>query len=149
MKVETESAKLINGINSYQSIENYKAFINDGSQDWEDSGGTKLDPGDKRPPFDMHEITIKNYSHLGYGGELHISFFNNRLMDTRFYPQDFDRYVESLKKVDGIKFDINKEANILPFTDIWIATDHKQREYVGWKDTRLEKEMKIWISRYS
>jgi len=148
VKVETERTKLINGIESYQSIDEFKDFLNRGSLQWE--VGNVSQPSPKgRPPFNMYTITIKNYSHLGFTGELNVGFFNNRLMGTIFYPSDVEKYIEALGKLAGLKFDNNQEAKLPPHTRIRYATDYKGQKYVNWSDIRLDKELEIWIKKYS
>ncbi len=147
VKVESTRTKLINGIESYQSIDDFKSYLGHNSLQWKvDEDGKPTPKG--RPPFNIYEITIDNYSHLGFGGELTVVFFNNRLLEARFFPSDVKNYITALEK-DGIRFDNNQEAKLSPYTLVLIATDYKERQYVGWSDTRLEKEFDLWIKRYS
>lgn len=148
IKIETEHTKLIDGIESYQNIANFKAFLKQSSLQWEITGDKKS-PSDNRPPFHIYEITIKNYSHYSFLGELQVSFFNDRLVDTTFYPLEFDRYKNALEKEEGIQFDDKQKVKIPPFTEVYIASDHKKNKYVRWEDTRLANEFNLWIKRYS
>lgn len=143
VKVETERTKLINGIESYQSIDELKSYLNRSSLKWEESKGQSSPKG--RPPFDMYTITIKNYSHLGFTGELNIGFFNNRLMGTSFYPLDAVKYIAAVEKMEGIQFNSNKEAILPPHTRVKVAVEYKNHTYVDWSDSRLDKEMELWI----
>lgn len=147
VKVELERTKLLNSIESYQSIDEFKVFLSRSSFKWEES---KDQPSPKgRPPFNMHTITIKNYSHLGFSGELNVGFFNNRLMGTLFYPVDVEKYIAALTKMEGIKFDGDQEARLPPHTRIRVATDYQGHKYIDWSDIRLDKEVELWIKRYS
>ena len=146
--VAPDHAKLINGIESYQSIEAAKKKF----PVWEVIEQSSLGPKDQRPPFNIYKVAIKNYSHLGISGELHLGFFNDRLMETWFYPDSFDKYFEVLKEKGGLAFQESrwgKESQILPYTRVWVYKDYKDRNYVGWEDTRLGRESAIWIQRYS
>ena len=98
--VAKERSKLINGIESYQSIEEAKKQF----PVWEEIEQSTLGPRDKRPRFDIYKVSIKNYSHLGISGELHVQFFNDRLMETWFYPSAFDKYLDLLIKKEGLVF---------------------------------------------
>jgi hypothetical protein len=130
-----------------ERIEEFQGFLSRSSFQWEES---KDQPSPKgRPPFNMHTITIKHYSHLGFSGELNISFFNNRLISTTFYPADVEKYIEAVVKAEGLKFDNNQEAKLPPHTRVRFAVDHKGRKYVDWSDIRLDKEVELWIKRYS
>ncbi|MDP1948641.1 MAG: hypothetical protein Q8L77_14195 [Nitrospirota bacterium] len=155
-EVATERAKLIDGIESYQSTEEAKHQF----QKWEVIEESGLAPGDKRPPFNIYVVAINNYSHLDYSGKLHLKFFNNRLVEARFYPSSFEKYVERLKENDKLTFNITDksagtpEALAAPYTRIWIYNQphldpQGQNRYVGWRDARLEKEETLWIKRYS
>jgi len=147
MKVETERTKLINGIESYQSIEEFKSFLSRGSFKWEESEDKPSPKG--RPPYNVHVITLKNYSHLGFTGELVVTFFNNRLMATTFHPLDAVKYIAAVEKKDGVQLNSNKEADLPPHTHVKVAVDYKKRTYVDWSDSRLDKEMELWIKKYS
>ena len=147
VKVESERTKLIDGIESYQSIDEFKGFLSRSSFQWEES---KDDPSPKgRPPFNMHTITIKNYLHLGFSGEMNVGFFNDRLISATFYPSDSEKYVQAIAKATGIKFDSTQEATLPSHTSVRLGTDYKGREYVDWSDLRLDKEVQLWIERYS
>jgi len=80
---------------------------------------------------------------------LNIGFFNNRLISTTFYPSDVEKYIAALTKTAGLKFDSNHEAKLAPHTRIRYAVDYKGRHYVDWADLRLDKEVELWIKRYS
>jgi hypothetical protein len=155
-EVATERTKLIDGIESYQTMEEAKRRF----QKWEVIENSSLASGDKRPPFSIYVVAIDNYSHLGHSGTLHLKFFNNRLAEARFYPSNFDKYVERLKEADKLTFKVTESSAGLPeafassHTHVWVYNqphlDPSGRDkYVGWRDTRLEKEEALWITRYS
>lgn len=155
-EVATERSKLIDGIESYQSIEEAKRRL----PEWKMIENSSLAPGDPRPPFTIYVVSIKNYSHLDYAGELHLKFFNNRLAEARFYPNSFEQYVDRLKEIEKLTFSVTDksygtpEAVVPPYTRIWIYNQphleqHGGSKYVGWEDIRLDKEETIWIKRYS
>ena len=146
VQVEKERTKLINGIESYQSIDDLKEYLARNSLRWEESENESSSNG--RPPFNIHTIIIKNYSHLGFLGELSFGFFNNRLDGAIFYPRDVEKYISALER-EGIKFDSNHEAQLPPYTRIRIATDFQGHKYIEWSDIRLDKEVDLWIKRYS
>lgn len=147
--VASEHVKLINGLESYLSINETKRRL----PSWDVIEQSGLKPQDKRPPFNIYKVAVKNYSHLGISGELHVQFFNNRLLSTWFYPDALDKYMQLLKDKEGLTFqksrDGLKEAAIPPYTRIWVQSDFKGQQYVGWEDTRLAREFNLWIKRYS
>jgi hypothetical protein len=149
VEVATERTKLINGVESYVSIDQAKSEL----PAWEVLEQSSLKPKDRRPPFNIYKVSVKNYSHLGISGELHMEFFNNRLLSTWFYPEDFDKYMALLKEKEGLTFQESqhgsREARMAPHTRVWTQKDYKERQYVGWEDTRLGDELNLWIKRYS
>jgi hypothetical protein len=149
VKVESERTKLVNGIESYQSIEEFKASLAHSSLQWDESQ-EQPSPGNRwRPPFNEHTITIRNYSYLGFTGELMVIFFNNRLRTTIFYPSAIDEFVEAFCKSEGVKFDNNYGARISSHTLIRVTTDGRGRKYIRWSDIRLDREVELWITRNS
>jgi len=146
-KVESERTKLIGGIESYQRIDEFENLLGNKSS-WEVSKESPPSPKG-RPPFNMTTIVTKQYTHLGYTGSLEVSFFNNRLISTTFYPSDADKYVEALVKVEGLRFNDSHEASLPPYTRVKFETDYKGRKYVDWADVRLDTEVGVWIKRYS
>jgi hypothetical protein len=155
VEVAKERTKLIDGLESYQSIEEAKSWFAARSFKWELVADNHLAPGDKRPPMSIYSVSIKNYVHLECSGELHVSFFNNRLMSAIFYPVEHDRYLDRLVKREGIRFVVDskrpdvREATVAPHTRVWPYRDYQGRSYVGWSDTRLEEEEMLWTMRYA
>lgn len=147
--VATERTRLINGLESYWTIEEAKTKL----PSWEVIEQSSLKPQDRRPPFNIYRVSIKNYVHLGVSGELQVKFFNNRLLSTWFYPETFDRYVLLLKDKEGLTFqegqDGSRDAMIVPHTHVWVYKDYKEQLYIGWEDIRLARELGLWIKRYS
>ena len=147
VEIESEHTRLIDAIDSYQSINEFKSVLNRSSFQWEES---KDQPSPKgRPPFNMHTITIKDYVDLGFSGELDVAFFNNRLISTRFYPSDAEKYIDAISKVAGIRFDSSQEAKLPRHTSVRFSVDYRGRKYIEWSDVRLDKEVELWIKRYS
>jgi hypothetical protein len=148
VKVESERTKLIAGIESYQDISEFKSFLKRNSYQWEFNEDSRPSPKG-RPPFNMSTVTIKNFTHDNFSGELTVGFFNNRLISTTFYPSNIEPYIKALENAEGLKFDSGEEVKLPPHTRVRFATDHKGRKYVEWSDVRLDKEIELWIKRYS
>lgn len=155
VEVTSERTKLIGGLESYQSIDEAKAWFAAQSLKWELVSDSRLAPGDTRPPMNLYTVSIKNFVHLGCSGDLQVAFFNNRLMTTIFYPIDYDLYLDRLVKGEGIRFVVDpqrpdvREAAVLPFTRVWPYRDYQGKQYVGWLDRRLEEEESLWTMRYA
>ena len=106
-----------------------------------------LPPNDRRPPFSIYSVSIRDYRHLEHTGELRLLFFNDRLQDTIFYPHDPAAYMAALK-ASGVIVSEGKEWKS-ENTVVWTAVDYRGQRYVGWADLRLRKQSERWISRYS
>jgi len=71
------------------------------------------------------------------------------LIATTFYPVDIDKYIEALAEAEGIKFDNDDDVSRPPCTRVRSATNYQGRKYIKWSDVRLDKEVELWIKRYS
>jgi hypothetical protein len=148
---------LITGFQSYSSVADVKEGILKNTR-FEITEDSKLPDGDKRPPFSIYTISLKRYQHLGQSGELRLTFFNNRLMATWFYPEDARQYLHNLeengllipvKDFSEVQFGKSVKQHVNPFTDVLCSTDYRKKIYVSWTDSRLENESNAWIMRYS
>jgi hypothetical protein len=106
-----------------------------------------LPPNDGRPPFSIYSVSVREYRHLEHSGELRLLFFNDRLQETVFYPQDPAAYMAALKAA-GVVVTQGQEWKT-ENTVVWTAVDYRGQRYVGWADQRLREQSKRWISRYS
>lgn len=104
---------------------------------------------DKRPPFRQYVVVVEGFSHLRHPGVLKLHFFNDRLMESRFFPKDPDEYLRALSRYQGIDLTATTKASVPPHTRVWASSEHDGQRYIGWADTRLEKEFDDWIRRYS
>ena len=105
-------------------------------------------PQADRPPFDMTVVTVPRFLLMGDRGELQVEFFNNRLTAVRFFPEEPDRVLGRLAE-SGVDLRSKPESATGPHARAWCAVDNLQRRYIGWEDTRLRKEVDLWIRRYS
>ena len=147
-KIESKRTLLINGIESYQNFDEFTQFMKKNNMNWEASFPNKDDERNV-PPLKITTVTIKDFNHYSFSGELTIILSNDRLSHTIFYPIDFDNYVTALMKAENIYFEKKKEPKIQPFTHIRTGTDYRGKKYVIWFDERLETEVNEWIRKYS
>lgn len=94
-------------------------------------------------------MKIATYAHLGQAGQLKIHFFNDRLMEVRFFPKDPDRYLQLLRDSQGIDLITKREVPLPPHAHVWADSEYDGQRYVGWADVRLEREFNDWIRRYT
>ena len=151
------SSQLIAGLESYRSPQEIRAGLAKGLS-WEVIKESRLEEGDTRPPFGLSEVSIKNFSHLNFHGELRLIFFNDRLMSTIFYPVDFQQYFKALTEIQKLRFKKvyykQKEAIVAPYVRILAPTDDYIKEFNGklsitWEDIRLINERDDWLMKYS
>ena len=108
---------------------------------------SKLPAGDPRPRFDVLDLRIEDYEHLGHRGELLVQFLNERLLGTWFYPDSYDSYIAALRH-SGLA-PVSETTRVGRYTDLWTYRDFEGRPYVAWEDSRLADEQRRWIMKYS
>lgn len=135
-----ESTQLINEIKSYTTTREFMAVHPQAKVE----PGSNGHPGDRwRSRYEVQQVTLLSYRHFGQTGKLVVSFFNDRLASTTFYPNDVDRYLSELKR-NGIEFKTDS-ADFSAHTVVRVGTDYQGNKYVDWEDKGLAKEMRDWI----
>jgi len=147
--VAAERAALFDGIQSYQSVQEFKTSFAGSQYGLTEKEEKPSARTGGRPPHDIDKITVKGYDFHGFTGDLEAIFFNDRLMSTIFRPSDLSRFIESLSMTQGLAFDSEKRALVPPYTLVRRGYDYKGRGYVIWTDTRLQKESRLWVMKYS
>ena len=106
-----------------------------------------LTKDDETPPYSTYTISVSPFTHLDQPGRLLITFYNNRLLQTAFYPDKFDDYLGALRK-SGVAL---QSAQVLVDgnTVIWIGVDFDKNDFVGWADKRLREQQRRWLARYN
>ena len=112
------------------------------------------------PPRDLDALEVRGFSHLGQTGTLTLEFFNDRLYEVRFQPEDLqDAYVKRLHQgdtglgrdhigtVDLTRGSQRVSSNVdLAMTKVGRALH--TRPYVIWQDLRLKQQLKLWEDTY-
>lgn len=117
-------------------------------------------PSDVRyPPRRMATFTINGYKQLDCEGTLVLEFFNNRLMEADFRPDDAGRYAPRLHRAyPGLARDQTGHAEWVdgPLR-IWASVDLAKSKVgrtlgsegvVLWQDLRLTRQRDDWDARY-
>jgi hypothetical protein len=141
---EKDRAQLMNGFESYASRDEVMAKLNRGDAVKSVEQSSKHKSG--QPPYQIYSARLP-YEDRKEPGELLITFFNNRLMQMSFYPENLDRYLAALRS-SGIELRTGSEVKN-GHTAIWIGQDFDNKNYVGWADDRLRAQQRRWLSRYS
>jgi hypothetical protein len=141
-------SKFFGKLYSYQNPQEARKALRIKDQSWQEVQRSQLLPTDPRPPFNILKVMLKDHYQSGVRGDLVLEFFNDRLMEARFYPSDVDIYRSALEG-DGISFSAQLEARIDPRTRVWMGKEQSSRWYVGWVDVALLAEHDSWIRNHS
>lgn len=143
-KVESIKSQFVLGLTSYLDLNEVIARL---SLDGERLVVTDQSEASSQlnvPPFKYVTATVNEIKIDKYLGALELIFFNDRLLEIRFFPKNFQDYVTNipgLSDFDPVEIDSH--------TKIWIGSDHNNRQFVAWTDKRLEEQFNRWIKYYS
>lgn len=143
--VEKNRSELFPGFESYAAWEDVKSSLPP-DVEAKVAEDTTLGQGKSAPPYKAYAVSLSPYSHLELRGRLLITFFNDRLMTTAFYPDNLDDYLAALRK-SGVAVEFSQELS-RNNTMIWIGTDFDHKQYVGWADKRLRDQQRRWLANY-
>jgi len=104
-------------------------------------------PSDTRPPYRLLVISKKGQQVQGQAGELVLTFFNDRLMTTQFFPADLAAGRAAIEAAQQVSLG-SGESHILPSTRVWVGKDEDGRSYIGWIDKTLQAEQDAWVKQY-
>ncbi len=113
----------------------------------------------RHPPWAMVSVTVSGYRHLDNEGTLVLEFFNDRLMEVDFRPDDAARYAPRLRRaVPGLRGIGTGHAELVagPLR-VWSSVE-LARSAVGrslgseglvlWQDLRLIRQRDDWDARF-
>ncbi len=138
-------SELASGLYSGQSMEAVERKLNGGSFEIIEDR-TPL-PSDTRPPYRLLVISKKNERVNGQAGELVLTFFNDRLMTSQFYPADVAAARAAVEAGERLSL-AGGDAHIQPSTRVWVGKDENGRSYIGWIDKALQGEQDAWLKQY-
>ncbi len=147
-KNELKPSKLIPPLMSGYSPQKVQRELNFKTGDWNVLEDRRPLVSDKRPEFRMLTISRQGYAKFGAVGEVVMTFYNDRLMTTLFYPTDLEALRAGLTHEAGISFSAQGDARIEPSTRVWIGKARDGRSYVGWIDLELQRQQDEWIDKY-
>lgn len=144
-EIEQARAPLFSGFESYASVTQVKSKL-PAEAAIKVVEETALGKPPVTPPYRIYSISVSPYRHLEKPGKLVITFYNERLMQTAFYPEKLDEYVQALRRA-GTGLGFGQEL-VNGHTVIWIGTDFDNQQYVGWSDKRLRDQQRRWLAKY-
>lgn len=148
LKVEGVRTNLALDLPSYSTFSEVKGLLNLRDDQVEVLDDSHTPQTSRRPQFKIFTIKIENFEIAGYRGDFALSFFNDRLESTWFYPEDFEGFVNSLD-LDRSALESRQGVMKKPFTRIGINTDFQKKSYIEWKDMRLNEQKMDWIDHYA
>jgi hypothetical protein len=135
---------LIDDLSSRSSVADVRQRLVGSGLSFERVEGSRAAP--QLPPYAHDVYRVPEYRTLGHNGELRLFFFNDRLMQTIFYPQEPSEFRMAVAKRypgwDG-KLDVPSH------TRVESARDAEGRQYVSWIDLGLLSENDAWIRDHS
>jgi hypothetical protein len=146
------------GLISYASVEDVSLTLRTGRVAVERR--TLARPPDPRyPPRTLDTLTVDRFPLLGTRGQLTLQFFNDRLFEIGFRPDDASACARSLKAADSkLRRDANGRAERTSgsqriATNCDLAASDVGRSlntepYVLWQDLRLVRERDDWDLRF-
>lgn len=142
--VEIQKSNLVYGLTSYMNINDVvkKLSIEPNEIIIKEDSSSPIQDG--IPPFNILTAEIMNTEIEGFIGLMSVSFFNNRLMEVRFYPENTNEFIKTIKGLS-----MSNQVEMKPFTNIRIDRDYQKKDYVSWIDSRLKKQFLYWIKIYT
>ncbi|MEQ1439285.1 hypothetical protein AAG565_07970 [Fontimonas sp. SYSU GA230001] len=112
------------------------------------------------PPRNFDVVTVHQFQHWGQQGRLELQFFNNRLYQTEFEPDDADLYraaqrreLPQLKReASGRSELIQGNLRIASSLDLAVSEvgrSLRTRPFLLWQDRRLVRQRDEWDRRFS
>ncbi|NKF21072.1 hypothetical protein [Solimonas marina] len=114
------------------------------------------------PPSDMDILTTVDYRHLDQKGTLELQFFNDRLYQAEFEPddEDVDAYREKFRAIwtqlhreqSGRSEYVNGPLRIASSLDLAVSQVGqalRTRPFVMWQDLRLIKQRDNWDQQFA
>jgi len=149
---------LVDGFRSYSSVADALSLLQARARLV--SRRTLARPPDRRyPPHALDSVTVERYPLLGTTGRLSLQFFNDRLLEVGFEPDDAAAAAAALKlSYPALQRDRNGRAEWVEAkrriaTNVELASSSVGRSlttqpYVLWQDMRLIRQRDAWDQAY-
>lgn len=116
-------------------------------------------PSERYPPRALVSLMVEGYRHLGVDGQLTLEFFNDRLMEVDFRPEDPDRYARQMRaampqlKRDGVGHAEWSDGTLRVWSNVELARSRvggslRTDALVLWQDLRLIAQRDDWDARF-
>lgn len=144
---------------SYSGVDAiFRALQKQGLEPEQHSFHSKVPPG--VPPRELDSLRLSAYTHLGVSGSLELQFFNDRLYQAEFEPEDPERYRQALRRaLPALKPQRSGRAELrqgslrvassldLSLSEVGQALH--TRPFVLWQDLRLVQQRDAWDREFA
>jgi len=140
--------ELVSGIRSNLAQAEVKALTPLGSYQWNiERDVERIDRSDTSEKRKWTTIRIDDYVELGVKGILILSFENDRLTSTFFYPSDMTQFLKNLAYVRGIELKSAWSQERVDGSIVGWGRNPKLGDSVFWHDASLVAESDSWLRR--
>lgn len=97
----------------------------------------------------IHDIGCSRAHHLGTRGRVELSYFNDRLAVVRFYSNaSAEAYADAFREKFRVELRVGKSTRFT--SNIFVKLQRTEDGFfLEWKDERLEKQNRSWISKHA
>jgi hypothetical protein len=139
-----QPSRLFGATYSGQSLQSVERELKLRAGDWNVLEDQRSLSGGSEPPSRLYVISKPAFPEYGSSGELVLTFFNDELVSTRFYPRDVASICDAVEQQQQIALCGAGESRIEPSTRVWIGKDQSGRTYIGWIDKQRQAVIDNW-----
>ena len=139
-RTSAEPSKLMGKLYSGQSLQTVQRKLDLSAGDWQVLQDERSLNTSGQKPSRLYVISKKPFVQYGDSGELMLTFYNDELVATQFYPSNLESFREQAQSDDKIDLSAG-ENKIAPSTRVWVGKDDAGRSYIGWIDKVRQNEM--------
>lgn len=144
---QSAGTPLFRGLESGQSMEEVQSGLKVGAADWQPVDEYNP-PRGRGTGLRLQRVELKRISMGEAEGRLVLTFFNDRLLRTRFHPVDFPRYRRAVAEREGLDLAPGGKLSLEPATDVRVLRDHEGATYVVWEDRDLQAQWAAVTKRW-
>lgn len=158
-RIESSRVTLADRFRSYDDLAAVTATLSSaGYEGWTVSSRHVASSSDY-PPYDFDTVRVEDYRHLREPGRLQLSFFNNRLFQAEFVPENAENYARQLARTDlrpqrsenARAEKIAGELRVLSTVALALSPvgrTTRTEAFVLWQDLRLIRSRDAWDAKF-
>jgi hypothetical protein len=157
--VESSRVGMMGAFKSYSSVDDvFSRLQKEGYEPEISSNYRKVPP--ELPPYHIDLLMVSGYRNLGQTGSLTLQFFNDRLFEAEFQPDNAEAYLQQLRReLPGLRpgrtgraelqSGVLRIASSLDLAVSEVGRNLRTRPFVLWQDLRLVRQRDRWDARYA